>query len=312
MELRQLRYFVAIVDSGSLSRAAARVHIVQPALSQQMTQLESELDVQLLQRSVKGVVPTEAGIALYRHAQHILNLTEETKNIVHARASEIYGRVKLGLPSSIAMMLVGPLIAELEVRYPHISLEIHESPSGYLAAQLLNEHVDLSILAGDSAIPGLDLTPLLDESLYFVQPRKTPLVRCGKTVSLHDLASVPLLLTTQATTLRRIVDHAFAEAGVAPIVKGEASSIQTMLALVTQGNTGTLVAGSALSWHGSSAWLQKTLVTPPIVRRASLAHSRLIPLSAASTYVRACVLEVVKKLVETGQWKGVTLVPASD
>lgn len=307
MELRQLRYFVAIVDSGSLSRAAAQVHIVQPALSQQMAQLEDELEVQLLQRSVKGVTPTDAGLALYRHAQHILKLTAETRNVVRATAREINGRVKLGLPSSIAMVLVGPLINALEERFPHVSLEIHESPSAYLAAQLLNERVDLSILVDDAATPGIEAVPLVDEDLYFVQPRKTPLLRCGRSVPLQALAPVPLLLTTEATTLRRMVNQAFADAGVQPTIKGEASSIQTMLSMVAQGRTGTLVTCSALAWHASSQWLRQTIVSPRIVRRAWLAHSRLNPLSPASACVRAVVQDVAAQLVQTQHWQGARL-----
>lgn len=309
MELRQLRYFVAIVDSGSLSRAAALVHSVQPALSQQMTQLEDELGVQLLQRSVKGVTPTDAGLALYRHAQHILKLAAETRNVVRATASEINGRVKLGLPSSIAMVLVGPLIAALEERFPQVSLEIHESPSAYLAAQLLNERVDLSVLVDDAAMPGIECVPLVDEYLYFVQPRKAALLRCGRSVALSALAQVPLMLTTHATTLRRIVDGAFAEADVAPLIKGEASSIQTVLSMVAQGGAGTIVPHSALAWHAASQWLRQTVIEPRLVRCASLAHSRLNPLSPASACVRAVVRDVAAQLVQTRQWDGARLPP---
>jgi LysR family nitrogen assimilation transcriptional regulator len=304
MELRQLRYFVAIVDSGSLSRAASLVHIVQPALSQQMTQLEDELQVQLLQRSVKGVTPTDAGLALYRHAQHILKLAAETRNVVRATASEITGRVKLGLPSSIAMVLVGPLIAALEERFPQVSLEIHESPSAYLAAQLLNERVDLSVLVDEVVMPGIDVSPLVDEYLYFVQPRKAALLRCGKTVSLQALGSVPLMLTTHATTLRRILDRAFAEAEVPPIIRGEASSIQTVLSMVAQGGAGTVVPHSALAWHASAQWLRQTVIEPRLVRRASVAHSRLNPLSPATACVRAVVRDVAEQLVQSRAWDG--------
>jgi LysR family nitrogen assimilation transcriptional regulator len=311
MELRQLRYFVAIVDSGSLSRAASLVHIVQPALSQQMTQLEEELEVQLLQRSVKGVTPTDAGLALYRHAQHILKLASETRNVVRATASEINGRVKLGLPSSIAMVLVGPLIAALEERFPHVSLEIHESPSAYLAAQLINERVDLSILVDDVVMPGLDVTPLIDEFLYFVQPRKTALLRCGKTVTLQTLASVPLMLTTHATTLRRLVDKAFAEADATPVIRGEASTIQTVLSIVAQGGTGTIVPHSALAWHAAAQWLRQTVIEPRMVRRASLAHSRLNPMSPATACVRAVVRDVAEQLVASRQWEGARMAAPS-
>ena len=262
MEIRQLRYFVAIVDSGSLSRAAALVHIVQPALSQQMTQLEEELGTQLLQRSVKGVTPTDAGQALYRHAQQILKLAGDTKNVVKASDAGLSGRVRLGLPSSIAMVLVGPLIAALEERHPQIVLEVYESPSTFLAAHLINERVELSVLVDDVALPGIEAVPLVDEPLYFVQPRRKPLVRAGRSIDLPTVASVPLMLTTQVTTLRDLVDRAFAEAGVAPQIKAEASSIHTVLAMVAQGGAGTVIPHSALAWHAAAQLLRQTPIEP--------------------------------------------------
>ncbi len=308
MDIRQLRYFVAIVDSGSLSRAATLVHIVQPALSQQMSQLEDELGVQLLQRSVKGVAPTDAGLALYRHAQQILKLAQDTKDVVRAAGAELGGRVKLGLPSSIAMVLVGPLVAALEQRYPQIVLEVYESPSTYLAAHLINERVDLSVLVDETAMPGIEAEPLVDEILYFVQPRKKPLLRAAKQVQIVQLAEVPLLLTTQATTLRLLVDRAFAEAGVVPRVKAEASSVQTVLVMVAQGGAGTVIPHSALAWHAAAQWLRHCPIAPHIRRRAALAHSRLHRLSPAADCVRVLLRSVVEALVREGRWDGASLV----
>lgn len=307
MEMRQLRYFVAIVDSGSLSRAAALVHIVQPALSQQMTQLEEELGTQLLQRSVKGVTPTDAGLAFYRHAQQILKLASDTRNVVRASDAGLSGRVRLGLPSSIAMVLVGPLIAALEERFPQIVLEVYESPSSFLAAHLINERVDLSVLVDHVVLPGIEATPLVDEALYFVQPRKTPLVRAGKRITIPMLADVPLMLTTQVTTLRDLVDRAFADAGLSPLIKAEASSIHTVLAMVAQGGAGTVIPHSALAWHAAAQLLRQTVIDPAIVRRASLAHSRLNRLHPAASCVHAVLLSVVEELVASRRWDGARL-----
>lgn len=310
MEMRQLRYFVAIVDCGSLSRAAALVHIVQPALSQQMTQLEEELGVQLLQRSVKGVTPTDAGLSLYRHAQQILKLATDTKAVVRASGAELGGRVKLGLPSSIAMVLVGPLVAALEERFPRIVLEVYESPSRYLAAHLVNERVDLSMLVDDVMLPGIDATPLVDEALYFVQLRSAPLVRVGRGVTPQQLADVPLMLTTHATTLRQLVDEAFAAAGVEPRIKAEASSVQTLLVMVAQGGAGTVVPHSALAWHAAARSLRHTELQPRVLRRAAIAHSRLNQLSPAAACVRTLVCSVVEELVQSRRWEGTQLAEA--
>jgi LysR family transcriptional regulator, nitrogen assimilation regulatory protein len=306
MELRQLRYFVAVVESGSVSRAASLVHVVQPALSQQMGQLEQELGVQLLHRSVRGVKATPAGQALYRHAKQLLKLAEDTRTVVGNSVEEVGGPVKLGLPSSLALVLVGPLIAALERRFPRIALEVYESPSSFLSAHLINQQVDLSVLVDDAALPGIQGEPLLDELLYFVQPRRAPVAPTGE-VELSMLAGVPLMLTTQATTLRHLVDRSFHEAGVVPNIKAQASSIQTLLLMVAQGGAGTIVPRSALASQACVELLQAALITPRLVRRATLAHSRLAYVSPAAACVREALREVARALVASPDWNSASL-----
>ncbi len=109
LSLRQLRYFVAIIDAGSVSRAATVLHIAQPALSQQLAHLESEIGTKLLRRSVRGMAPTGAGSAVYRHAQTLLKLCAETANVARGAGSGASGRVRIGMPSSIAMILVATM-----------------------------------------------------------------------------------------------------------------------------------------------------------------------------------------------------------
>lgn len=302
MEFRQLRYFVAVVESGSLSRAASLVHIVQPALSQQIGQLEQELGIQLFHRSVRGVKPTVAGLALYKHAQQLLRLSEETQVVVRNAGGDVGGSVKLGLPSSLALVLVGPLVTMLEERFPRIVLEVYESPSSYLAAHLLNQQVDLSVLVDEVMLPGIDAEPLLDEMLYFVQPRSAP-VLASAPVEIGNLASIPLMLTTRATTLRQLVDRAFADAGVTPTVKAQASSIQTLLLMVAQGGAGTIVPRSALAWHAVADLLQAEPISPRLIRHASLARSRLGYFSPAAGCVRELLREVARGIVEAEVWQ---------
>lgn len=307
LDLRQLRYFVAIVDAGSVSRAATVLHIAQPALSQQLAHLESEIGTKLLRRSVRGVAPTEAGSAVYRHAQTLLKLAAETANVARGAGSGASGRVRIGMPSSIAMILVAPLLEALHERHPGILVEIYESPSTYLAAQLFDERVDLSVLVDRSPSPSLAMAPLVSESVYFVHERKSnPLSAC-ETVSIAQLAAIPMILTTRATTLRHLLDAAFLDAGFAPLVFAEASSIQTLLTVVAQGGIGTLIPFSALSWHPATRSLQHHLVEPRIERIASLAWSRTASMTESTECVRDSIIEVTRSLVRARKWLGTTL-----
>ena len=171
LDFRQLRYFVEIVDAGSLTRAAGSLHVAQSALSQQMANLEDNVGIRLLTRGVKGVTATAAGHAVYRHAQTILKLGAETRNVAQHVGIQASGRVRLGLPSSIAMILAAPMLREVQKRYPGVLVELYESPSSYLAAQLFDERVDLSVIVDKSPPPGLVAVGLVDECLYFVQAR---------------------------------------------------------------------------------------------------------------------------------------------
>ena len=306
LDFRQLRYFVEIVDAGSLTRAAGSLHIAQSALSQQMARLEDSVGVRLLTRSVKGVVATDAGHAVYRHAQTILKLEAQTRDVAQSVGVHVSGRVRVGLPSSIAMILAAPMLNEVQKRYPGILVELYESPSTYLAAQLFDERVDLSVIVDKSPPPGLVVMALVDESLYFVQarlpkkPPKTP-------VKLADLEGLPMILTTRATTLRHVVDAAFNAAGVTPQVQAEASSIQTLLTVVAQGNLATLIPFSALSWHAAMRVLTHRPLEPVVLRRAWLAWSRSAAMTQATQCVRAVVVDVVREMVLSGRWSGSTL-----
>ena len=307
IDLRQLRYFVAIADAGSVSRAALVLHIAQPALSQQLAHLEREIGTKLLRRSVRGVAPTDAGKAVYRHAQTLLKLAAETADVARGAGTGASGRVRIGTPSSIAMILAAPLLSALHTRHPGILVELYESPSTHLAAQLLEERVDLSVLVDRAPSPSLIVEPLVSESIYFVHTRRGDPFARHDSVSITQLTAIPMILTTRATTLRHLVDEAYAQAAVAPSVIAEASSIQTLLTVVAQGGIGTVVPYSALSFHPATRALARHLVTPRILRNASLAWSRTAAMTEPTQHLRDTVLDVTRSLVTSGTWEGATL-----
>jgi len=138
MELRQLRYFVAIADHGSLSRAALVLHVAQPALTQQVRQLEEELGAQLLHRSAQGVLCTDAGKVFYEHAQAILKQVADARSAVTQSTTRPAGSVTLGFPHSISGALALPLLTATRARYPEITLQLTEELSGSLAEQLIS------------------------------------------------------------------------------------------------------------------------------------------------------------------------------
>lgn len=314
MEIRQLKYFVRIVELGSVSRAAADLFIAQPALSHQISNLEDELKVKLLSRSVRGVSATEAGEVFYRHARAMLRQMDRMRTDVQHAGDYPQGLVSVGLPSSAATLLAPPLIAEAAAKYPDIQLQITESLSGHLEELVVNGRIEMSLLF-DPLAPDtgssrrkvsshLDVRPLLVEDLFLLSPHG---VGDGEDVSLAQAASCALALPGRSNVTRQIIDAAFQSAGLDMRVIAELDSLATIRAVVASGVAATI--GSA-SIPGGTAGLRVQRVTDPALqRRLSLCTFDIVPLSSAAHRIVELISEVTARLVGAGQWPGASPVP---
>lgn len=168
MDLRALRYFVAIVDAGSLSKAAAAIHVAQPALTAQVKRLEDELGVQVLDRSHAGVRPTAAGERLYEDAMRLLEQAEALRRRIGRPPGEPQGTVTLGFPALLVPVLAGPLIMRLRERHAGIRLFLHDADSLGVLEAVQDGRADFGLIADPPALPGLTLRPVASEAIYFV------------------------------------------------------------------------------------------------------------------------------------------------
>ena len=152
MDLRQLRYFAQIVESGSLSKASRQLFIAQPALSQQLSKLEGEVGKPLLTRSSKGVAPTDNGLALYHHARFMLRQLDQALSIARKESGAVQGMVSVGLPATTVSALGLPLVRRIRERYPSILLNVVEGMSGHLGQMMRTGQLDLAVLFSLSLI----------------------------------------------------------------------------------------------------------------------------------------------------------------
>ena len=309
MELRQLRYFVRVVELGSFSRAAADLQLVQSALSQQVSRLEGELATRLLQRTAKGATPTEAGLAFFHQAQLALRHAEQA--VRAAQQSRLTGTVSVGLAPTTAAILGLPLIQAMRRRYPDVRLHMVESLSGHLAHMLNARQLDLAILFDTQPARRWSVTPLLTEKLYLIQSRERPLHPAGTRVRMSALAGAPLILPTGPHGLRSTLDAAFARARVAPHVALEIDSLALVMDAVDQGLGCTLQPGAALGrFADASARFQVSQVADAQAQRlnalCSLSDDELSPAALAARVVMA---DCVRELVEEGRWLGARLSP---
>ncbi|PLZ03100.1 LysR family transcriptional regulator [Burkholderia sp. WAC0059] len=302
MDIRQLKYFIAIVDCGSLSKAAEQLCVAQPSLSQQVAGLEAELKTALLLRSHQGVQPTEAGRALYLRAHDVLRQVAQIPLAVRVNGTES-GQVAIGLPTSVAVVLALPLFEHVRRHFPGIRLQIVEGMSGYLAELLANGRLDMAILFREAETRGVSVHPLFEENLFVFG--RVAGVGPAKDVPLRRLSGVPMVLPSAANGLRVLIERAFAREGIEPEIVADIDSLPTMLAIARQGHVVTIVSPDALGRHAADAPLIHRLVKPDIARAVALCIPNALPTSAASLAIQKTVRQLAAELVDSGAWVGV-------
>jgi len=308
MDVRQLRYFVNIVDFGSLGKAAEKLFVAQPSLSQQMARLEQELGVSLLLRSNHGVTPTAEGEALYRHARMILRQMEQLKQEVTKGTGAESGTVALGLPTTMAAVLAVPLFERLQDRYPGIRLQLFESMSGYLSELLANGRLDLGILFRESDSPGIAALPLLDETLYLFGEPGGDISRRATTCKLASLGGIPIVAPGTSNGLRLLLERTFLSEKIDLNIVADIDSLPALLLIAHSGRACTILPGSAVAqWDASRLPKMRRIVDPVIRRPTSICWPNGVPIHSATVAVRATLIGLIEEQVGHGAWKGVAL-----
>ncbi len=313
MDIRQLRYFVAIVEQGSFSRAAAILHVAQPALSLHVRNVEAELGTRLLFRTPKGVVPTEAGEILLRNARTILDQLTITEEEVRGHQNDPVGVVRLGLPGTISEILSVPLIMAARSRYPRIELRIAEAMSGFVLEWLRESRIDLAVIYRNVSDSGLASIELLEEELVFFAPAQGlsdtgftgPLPAPEARPQLADIASTPLILPGKAHGLRLLIDRHAAMSGVDLDVSIEVDSYSNIKRLVCSGLGCSILPLNAISHEVSAGMLESWRIGDVRLRRSAyLAFPEARPMTNAVAAIRDLAMEVLRDLARKGSWAG--------
>ena len=308
MELRQLRYFVAIVDHGSLSRAALVLHVAQPALTQQLRQLEEELGAQLLHRSAHGVLSTDAGKIFYEHAQAILKQVADARSAVTQSTTRPSGSVTLGLPHSISGALALPLLTAARATYPEITLQLTEEISGNLIEQLKSGRLNLAVLFDDGQLGGFETTPLVEEDVLYICRADSAEKPQGAAIALATALGTTLILPAQQHGVRPLIEGAAASAGLVLTKLIEINSIAILKSALLADMGATLLPLAPLRAEIDSGVLAAIPIeNPPIRRSVTLCASRNIPLTNAAAAISCLVRQVTEMLCTDGGWPGARL-----
>lgn len=229
MEIKQLEYFRAIVEAGTISGAARELHMTQPPLSYQIKMMEEELKVSLFLRGTKRITLTEAGKTLYEQAEKILTLTELTKSEVlkSSQATTLH----IGMtPSTVSMM--SDYLQQFARRYPQIRFDIHEGSTFTLKEQIENQQVDITTLRTPIALSGCEVKSLAKERLLAMAIPEYPLFEGKTSVSLHELMDQPLILSRR---YQKYMLSVFEKAGVTQNIYCACEDARTALIIAEKG-----------------------------------------------------------------------------
>ncbi|CUJ47839.1 MULTISPECIES: LysR family transcriptional regulator [Achromobacter] len=305
MELRQLRYFVRVAELGSIGRAARDLGVVASALSQQISRLESELATRLLMRTHTGVVPTAAGTAFLRQAR--LTLRHAENAVAAAREARLSGMVSVGFAPTTASVLAKPFYAAMAERYPNVRLHLVEGLSGNLGEQLSNRRLDLAVLFQNDSSQGRSAIPVLDEKLFLLAQRGMFALPDGEPVTIAELASLPLAVTSKAHGLRAWVEAAFERAGIEPWVAVEVDGLTTLMDLVQANAIATIQPGAAVARAEAGLLNMHPINDPFLYRRNAVYCINDEELSPAALAARVVLVDVMRAQVRHGGWPGATL-----
>jgi LysR family nitrogen assimilation transcriptional regulator len=293
VQLRHLRYFTRIVEAGSFSRAASVVHIAQPALSQQIAELELDLGVTLLHRSARGVSPTPAGDVLYHEAVSILGRIEQLTELVRTSGPEIEGTVNIGTSSTLAATLFGQFVKACRVALPKVTLRCFTAGGTSLKARLEAHTLHLAFTFEDDLAAAFARRPLYQQSCYLI--RNEPLPGNPATISLRDLMALPLVLPAGPNLVRTKFDRMLAEAGLAANVAAEADVMSNALLAVQAGIGGTILPKGDYSDVPGCGNLFSTLIEPKIQLTTSVLWLAEEALTPATEAVRDLLIAFVEK-----------------
>lgn len=303
MTIRQLRYFLRIIELKSFSKAAAYLHVAQPALGLQIRKLEDELGVKLLNRHSRGITPTEAGLLLREHANIILRQIERAKLSLTDLSGPPRGKIAVGVTPTLNLILAAQLVERCIRDYPSVSLSIVGGMSEDLMKWIESDRLDLAFSYNPSAVQGLVCEPLLIEDLCLISPASANVGGNDSPASLDEVANLPLILPSRSSGMRSLVEEAANERGIKINILLEIDSVTATKELVTKGvGHGILPLGAVKREVDDGRIIARRFTDPPLSREMYLVYSAKRPASNATAAIREIMHAVVEENIKSGAW----------
>ena len=302
MDLKQLRAFITVAETGNVTRASSLLNLVQPAVSRQLRMLEEDLGTELFDRSRHGMQLTSSGKAMLEYAHRILNEVARAKAEIQPTDGPVSGIVTIGLLASTSDLLATVLAAEVARRYPHIRLRLTIGYAGHLQDWLEAGDVDAALLYGRMDTPALHVKALLEENLWVVAPPSAKLSR-DQPLQFSHVAQQPFILPAAPQGLRALIEHAATEAGITLQVFAETNALSVQKALVAQGHGWTILPVVGVATEVEHGLLSAAPLAPPGLHRTIvLATPSTRQVTAPVRCVVSALTDCVKTTFDQGHW----------
>ena len=266
MELRHIRSFIAVADSGHLTRAADELHVSQPALSQQIRQLEEELGTPLFDRIGRGIRLTAAGEVFRSHARRIFDEVGQAQKSIGELEALDRGSLTVGAVQTVNAYLIPTLVSTFSKSHPRVAVRVEEGSADDIERGVIDGRLTLGFTFVPPRQTGLGVEKLFDEELVLVTARKHRLARRTK-IAVSMLADESLILLPETFCTRRLIEHTFSSARVRPRIAIEMNSIEGILRTVRSSGGATIVPQLAATMFGSRD-LSVIRLTDPTPRRS--------------------------------------------
>lgn len=308
MDFRQLRYFIQVVELSSITAAAERLNIAQPALSRVVKALEDELGVALLRRHGRGVMPTEEGIRLARRAKAILEDVTEMAGEISGNRTPLSGTVTLGLPPTVSEILATHMIERTLAEYPDVKLRIISGFSGHVQDWLLRGKIDLGVAYEGQKSPSIRSQPIIIEQLFLIQSATSEGGKDGVPIPVRDALEKPLILPNPEHGLRGRVESIAQDENIDLNVVLEIDILPTMLAFVERGLGSTILPlVSVINQVREGRLIARPIVRRTIDRTLVLMTPLNRPGSRLTSNFAEFMTSEIHAMVAKGQWPGTTL-----
>ncbi|CAN7663217.1 LysR family transcriptional regulator [Phenylobacterium sp. LjRoot225] len=300
MDTRQLRNFLKIAETGSITRAADALGVAQPSLSQQVLRLEDEVGFKLFRRTTRGVTTTPAGDILQKHARQMLEIAEHAVEEMREGQEEARAKVVLAMPFSISRLLAMPLAEAAMEETPAVSLRVREAFSGPIRAMLLEGAVDLGLLYDVEPLDPFVVKRLAREELYLIGPAGK--LAASSHVPLSELGALPMILPGPAHGLRTALDQEAERLGVRLKIASEIDTLEHIVRLVVDRRGYSILPLSAIESELCSGAISAAQIDGGFGRTLCLARLPGAATTDASRRIEALVIRLLEGLMAKGRW----------